>query len=232
MPHWLVTAVLITALWCMDSHAAQYQCPNSSAVTIVGDDTADNDFICASAARAFAFLDRFGLLSERPVTVRMIERPVVSTVGLVYGSYDPYTDQVLLMHFAAIMSLPDVSTLFSDRFDRDDYAGIIAHELTHAMVQDLLAIDPYAGAHEYVVAQEYLAYATQIAVMPEQRKRSLVEKLDVEAWQPGHIISAVYMAFAPHKFAVKSYLHLVGMDDPQPFIASLLKTPGLDIYAP
>ena len=232
MHHWLVSVILIGSLFCIDSDAAVYQCPNLSAVNIITDGVADSDFICTTAEKTFAFLNRFGLLSDRTVTVKLIAQPLHSTLGSVYGGYDPYEDQILLMTFDSIVAQPEVYSLFSDSFDRIEYAGIIAHELTHAMVQDLLHIKPDAMAHEYVVAQEYLAYATQIAVMPDQRKRNLAEKLDVEAWQSGHIINAVYMAFAPHKFAVKSYLHLTSLEDPQGFINILLKTSGLEIYVP
>ena len=228
----LVLALLLLILVCSDSRAEIYRCPKIPFVNIASDVATDNEFVCATAATAFTFLDRFGLFSPQPLSIQMLDQPIASSVGSVYGSYDPYKHQILLMHFDAITTLPDLFTLFSDDFGHDDYAGIIAHELTHAMVQQLLHIKPSAMAHEFVVAQEYLAYAIQIAVMSEERKRQLVVELQVEAWQSGHVISAIYLAFAPHKFAVKSYLHLVGMADPQPFLSYLLHTSGIEIYVP
>ncbi len=212
--------------------AATYQCPNLPFVTIVSTDNTDHSFICATAAKTFTFLEGFNLFHPRPLTIKLVNEPIKSVMGEVYGSYDPYQHEISLMHFNAINNQAKVYSLLSETFDREEYAGIIAHELTHAMVQHLLEISPSAMAHEYVIAQEYLAYSTQVAVMSKQRQQQIANRLKVEAWQSGHMINAFYMAFSPDKFAIKSYLHLVGMDDPQPFITALLKTSGLEMYVP
>lgn len=213
--------------------AAQvYQCPATPEVRIVSSVSTDVDIICQTALKTFSFLDRFHLWSQQPLTVNMVNEPIKTKLASIYGGYNPYRDEILLMHYAAIRALPEAFSIFSENFDTADYAGIIAHELTHAVVQHLLHIDPSRLAHEYVVAQEYLAYATQLAVMPEERRRSVISALNISPWQFGDVISANYMALAPHKFAVKSYLHLTSMEDPHPFISALLKTHGVEMYVP
>jgi len=233
MPHRLVLFCVFLLLAGSGSASAEiYRCQTPSGILVISDNSREVDLICETAAKTFRFLNRFNLYAERPITVRMVKQLISSSGGSVYGSYDPYQDTVLLMRYAAISNLPKVYTVFSETFDEADYAGLIAHELAHAVVQHHLQIEPSALAHEYVVAQEYLAYAAQVAVLPEKRRQTLIEDLDIEPWQPGNVISAYYMAFAPHKFGVKSYLHLMAMEDPRAFISLLLETPGLEIYVP
>ncbi len=233
MPYFMARLFLFLVwVWPTTVAAGPQRCQASSDILVVTEVAAEIELICDTAEKTFRFLKRFKLDAKRPITVMMVDQLVPGSGGSVYGSYDPYQDTVLLMHYAAISRQPQVYTVFSESFDQADYAGLIAHELTHAVVQHHLQIEPSALAHDYVVAQEYLAYAAQVAVLPEKRRRALVTTLDLEPWLSGNVISAYYMAFAPHKFGVKSYLHLMTMDAPRGFIFRLLKTPGLEIYVP
>jgi hypothetical protein len=79
---------------------------------------------------------------------------------------------------------------------------------------------------------EYLVHASQLAVMPENRRNAIIKSMDVGPWESGDAISDIYMAIEPGKFAVKSYLHLTTMAQPKSFIKILLKPNWFDVYVP
>jgi len=82
------------------------------------------------------------------------------------------------------------------------------------------------------VPQEYLAHATQLATMPEERRKKVLTVMDVEAWEGGDSISHIYMALNPGKFAAKSYLHLMSTANPSAFVQILLNNNWFYVYVP
>lgn len=56
--------------------------------------------------------------------------------------------------------------------------------------------------------------------------------MDVSAWESGDVISDTYFALQPGKFATKSYLHLMAVEDPAAFIKTLLKNKWFYINVP
>ncbi len=71
-------------------------------------------------------------------------------------------------------------------------------------------------------AGEYLAHATQFGVLSTQRREEIIKSEDTGPWEPGDEFSVTYMGINTTGFAVKSYLHLTQMTDPQSFIQILL----------
>ncbi len=55
---------------------------------------------------------------------------------------------------------------------------------------------------------------------------------DVGPWESGDSISEIYMGLNPTGFAVKSYLHLTQLQDPQPFIKILLNNNWFYVSVP
>ncbi|NIQ11651.1 MAG: hypothetical protein GWO23_19245, partial [Gammaproteobacteria bacterium] len=75
------------------------------------------------------------------------------------------------------VALPE---MYGEPFDRIHYSGAIAHEIAHAvMLHNLLT------KHISQAPQEYLAHATQLAVLPPDRRKKIVQKMDVGPWEPG-----------------------------------------------
>jgi len=114
-------------------------------------------------------------------------------------------------------------------FDEDHYIGAIAHEISHALFTQNAPLieDKWNNA-----AQEYLAHATQLGVLPEELRKLIIANEGTKAWESGDEISVTYMAFNPAGFAVKSYLHLSQLDNPQKFIDLLLNHKWLYVSVP
>ncbi len=109
-------------------------------------------------------------------------------------------------------------------FDRAHYRGTIAHEVAHAVVQHNRHVSSLSNA-----AQEYLAHATQLAVLPDRRRGQIIRLAGVGPWETDDVISDIYMALAPQCFAVKSYLHLTESKNSRRFLQILLASKWFNV---
>ncbi|MBV1789455.1 hypothetical protein KQ940_15480 [Marinobacterium sp. D7] len=183
--------------------------------------------LCQGAASALRFLEAYGV---KPI--RIIDIDIVDSVSEHYGnkalgSYDVDKGRILLMSMQEMTDTRAVSTLYGQAFDRLHYRSVVAHEVAHALFHQNSPKARLTNA-----AQEYLAYVTQLAVLPAERRQLIIEHAGVSAWESGDSISEVYMAMAPEQFAVKSYLHFSGMTDPAAFVRVLLNVKWFYVYVP
>jgi Family of unknown function (DUF6639) len=183
--------------------------------------------VCSATARALTYLSQFNLRPKRTILFDLTEESIANGGLPAYGRYDSRSDRIELMSYVAIRDKVPNSQMFGEPFDKVHYAGVVAHEVAHAVMQHNLKtvlISP--------MPQEYLAYATQLAVLPESRRQRILKALDVTPWQSGDVISDVYLGIEPDKFAAKSYLHLTALADPTAFVEILLNAKWFYIYVP
>jgi len=207
--------------------ASEHRCVNQPEVLVSSDNQETIAEVCRASERAIRFLAEYGLTPKREIKFSIIEDRIDSHGYIAYGSYDSRSDSIQLMSYASILAGSENPMMYGEPFDRVHYSGAIAHEVSHAVVQHNLLFKPLSTG-----PQEYLAHSTQLAVIPEQRKNAIIRAMDVDPWQSGDAISDIYMAIEPGKFAVKSYLHLTTMNDPQSFVKMLLNAKWFYVYVP
>ena len=86
--------------------------------------------------------------------------------------------------------------------------------------------------HYTNATQEYLAHSAQLGVLSADRRQEIIAASNVGPWESGDSIGIAYMGLNPTGFAVKSYLHLTQLQDPQPFIKILLNTNWFYVSVP
>ena len=222
-----VALMLFPLLYFSLSLAVDLRCGSPGDISIVSSQPTDSAEICAGAEKAIAFLGQFELRPRRPIRIEIVDRPIDENVYVAFGNYDAISDRIRLMSYAAIFSTLKNPQMYGEPFDRVHYSGVIAHEVAHAVIQDYIRDQRYSMA-----PQEYLAHATQLAVMPEERRKTIIKAMDVEPWQGGDSISHIYMALNPGKFAVKSYLHLMSLANQTAFVQILLNNNWFYVYVP
>ena len=227
MPFALFCLSFLSALLTTNVSAHDFRCSGPAAVIIHNEDPGEREAICAAAQSAITYLARFDLFPQRPVVIELVDRSIDSHGDLSYGRYNGNTDRIELMTFSAISSGPAGNEFLEEPFDRVHYAGAVAHEVAHAVVESYLHDHTYSNT-----PQEYLAYATQLAVLPPERRARIVAAMGVGPWEEGDMISTAYMALHPGKFAVKSYLHLTSLSDPRAFVKLLVGTHWYYIQVP
>lgn len=207
--------------------AEEYTCPAQPLVQVDAADAAAAGFVCESADKAIRFLSQYELHPQRTIRIDVVDRQILSEGYDAFGSYDIRSELVTLMSFRAISDQVVKPEMYGEAFDKIHYAGAIAHEVAHAvMLHNLLT------KHISQAPQEYLAHATQLAVLPSERRKNIIQKMDVGPWEPGDAISDIYMAIEPGRFAVKSYLHLTALEKPEDFVQILLKANWFYVYVP
>lgn len=217
----VIARITITALSLMLSYSA-----------FAGDDPCDNPDIevsaqssdvqievCTAAELAINFLSDYGLKLNHPIRIEIVEQPLSHHGYSAYGSYDSRNDLVQVMSPQIIDRSTPSPRIYYQAIDATQYRGIVAHEVAHAMIQQNSHVAPLPIGQS---AQEYLATVTQLSIMPAETRRQIIDSADMGPWETGDVISALYMAIAPEKFAVKCYLHFQQLSAPQTFVQHLL----------
>jgi len=207
--------------------SGQHQCPDQPKVFVATHDESAFSVVCGAAGRAIAFLDQFGLTPKHPIVVFIVEETIDNHGYPSLGLYRSRMDQIELMSYPSIRASSADPMMYGEPFDLVHYSGVVAHEVAHAVIQ------PYIKNRKGgQVPQEYLAHATQLATMPEDRRTRVIKAMKVGPWEGGDEISQMYLALSPGKFAVKSYLHLTTTADPDAWVQLLLNNNWLYVYVP
>jgi hypothetical protein len=196
----------------------RFNCGDNHQVRIIADDDTMIDQVCSGSAAALEFLSRYGLRTDMEISIRIVEGPIDSNGYIALGSYDRQSDEISLMSFLSIMNGP-APQMYGQPFDLEHYRGAVAHEVVHAVFYHN---SKKTKNQKTNATQEYLAHATQLASLSPERRNRIIADSGVGPWESGDSISDIYMALDPRGFAVKSYLHLTQLEDPQPFMKIIL----------
>ena len=177
--------------------------------------------VCTAAELALEFLAGLGIQAKYPVRIVIVEQPLHNLTYSAYGCYDSRSDLVTVMSQQIIHKTSPSPKMFYQPLDQTQYRGIIAHEVAHALIQQNSKVLPLPLG---TAAQEYLATVTQLSIMPPAIRDYVIGTADVGPWESGDIITGDYMAMAPARFAVKSYLHFRQLPDPAKFVDKLLRS--------
>lgn len=209
------------------SLSQELTCPGLPNVAVSPGDKETAVVVCLAAEKALGFLAGYDLTPKRKIRIEVVEEIFDSRGDEAYGSYNSRNDRIQLMSYGAIFQGPEQPLIYGEPFDRVHYAGAIAHEVAHAVVQHNLKFKQISP-----VPQEYLAHATQLAALPTARRAAIIDAMGVDPWVSGDAISEVYLALEPGRFAAKSYQHLTSMSDPASFVDILLNSKWLYVYVP
>jgi len=198
--------------------AETQRCSNPN-IEVSAEHTKIREAVCPASELALNFLARYGLRAKRVVRISVVEQSLQYRSYSACGSYDSRSDLVQVMSPQAIHQTTPSPQMYHQPLDQLYYQGIVAHEVAHALIQQnsLIAPQPVGQA-----AQEYLACVTQLAILPPEKREPVIGDAGVGPWESGDVISSVYMAMAPNRFAVKSYLHFQQHPLPEKFIQEQL----------
>jgi len=225
----IFSLILVPAYFVSPAVAIQYSCEETPGVLISAPNDNMVDHVCNAADRAIRFLGNYKLMPKRSISIEIIKKMIYLDGYWAFGMYNRQSDRILMMSLPVLLDTSRFPEMYNQPFDEEHYIGAIAHEITHAIFQHNSSDieEKWNNA-----AQEYLAHATQLGVLSAQRREEIINSEDSGPWEPGDEISVTYMGFNPTGFAVKSYLHLTQMTDPQPFIQILLNHKWIYVSVP
>lgn len=209
--------------------AHQFSCDEVPGVSVHAPDDKMVDHACDAASRAIELLATYELYPRQRISIEIINKLIYLDGYWAFGMYDRQSNRILMMSLPALLETSRFPEMYNQPFDEEHYVGAIAHEITHAIFHhnSIQIEEKWNNA-----AQEYLAHATQLGVLSVQRREEIIDSEDTGPWESGDEISVTYMGFNPTGFAVKSYLHLTRMTDPQPFIQILLNHKWIYVSVP
>ena len=220
---------LLPTFFASPAFAVQYRCEQAPDVSVSAPDDSMLEYVCGAADRTLRFLGQYQLQPKRAIQVEIIEQQISRGGYKAYGTYDRQSERVRIMSLPALLQSSQSPEMYKMPFDEEHYIGAIAHEMTHAIFhQNAVEVEEKWNN----TAHEYIAHAAQLGVLAADRREWIIDSENTGPWEPGDEISVTYMGFNPTGFAVKSYLHLTQLSDPQPFIKLLLNHKWLYISVP
>lgn len=192
------------------------QCPTGDHV-VAAAGSADAATACRAAADAKAFLRAQGLKTEQPVTIHIVAQLPSDVKNRAFGCYSRQRDRVDILTSTTCTSLSRQAGWFGMPFDRTAYHSVIAHEVAHA-----IASRNFTAANSPWVAQEYVAYVTQLAVLPAARRDAILARQTATAFGKSSDINPYILMLSPEVFAVKAYRHFRAQTDGAAFLRGML----------
>ncbi|TXL67057.1 DUF6639 family protein [Zeimonas arvi] len=169
---------------------------------------------CEAAAAATRFLSGMGLDVSAPIELRIVAALPDGVGASAIGCFvrEQRTAWVLIesecRNPAAVFELPMSKAL---------HRSVVAHEIGHA-----IAGANFSVARPEPVAQEYIAYVTQLATMPPELRNRVLERYPRSSSEgPGHLNGPVYL-MDPSRFAAIAWRHHLGPDGGAAFIRRVL----------
>jgi hypothetical protein len=170
--------------------------------------------------KAISFLKALGLPAEDCLTIKLNDDLPISGTHDLVGTYDPIKKEILILTYSkAKNSLAKSELGQSLEFSEGLWCSFAAHELAHAIIHENHMEKPPSR-----VAQEYIAYVTQLMVMKHEDLEIFLKTFgDVEGYSSIDEMSVTYYFLDPQRFAVKCYLHYLSLKNPAQFVDRLLK---------
>ena len=225
----ILTLIVVPTYFVSPAVAIQYSCEETPGVSVSAPNDKMVNHACDAANRAIKFLANHKVYPQKPISIEIIKKLIYLDGYWAFGMYDRQSDLIFMMSLPTLLETSRFTEMYNQPFDEEHYVGAIAHEITHAIFHH--NSNPIEEKWNNA-AQEYLAHATQLGVLSAQRREEIISSQDIGPWESGDDISVTYMGFNPTGFAVKSYLHLTQMTDPQPFIQILLNHKWIYVSVP
>ena len=207
-----LTAVLCGSV--LAAAPAPARCPEGN-VVIEAADASDFEIGCRGAAAAAEFLAASGLDGGTPIEISFVDvMPDSVAATPMVGCYVRAKNRIYVLTFARCQQrrlAHDVA------IDRPVHMGLVAHEVAHRIVA--------ANVRQVrlsTVAQEYIAYVTMYATMPEIPRERVLRQIPGDGFESDVQINATVYLIDPVRFGAQAYRHYLKPGVGRLFIASVL----------
>lgn len=180
-------------------------------------DAADAEVACLGAADARAFLKANGLNTEESIEIHIVKRLPNRRTVHAFGCFSRELGQVHILSYSVCRDAANSRAIFGLPWDQRLYRSLVAHEIAHAV-----ASRNFAMKQPLWVAQEYIAYVTQLATMPRDLRERIMMRFSQKGFETPAEINPYILMLSPEVFAVKAYRHFVRKENGAAFFRALL----------
>ncbi len=198
------------------ARADRLRCANTSA-TVTFSEPADGETACTGAVDAIAFLEANGFNTGGPIEIHMVTRIPEDKMTGVWGCFDRPHGQIYVLKYSACRGVRQCAGIFGLPTDRDLHRSLVAHEVAHAITSHNPSVENAPW-----VAQEYIAYVTQLATMPPGLRGRVLARFRGEGFETSAQINLTILMVAPDVFAVRAYRHFAKLEKGAAFFRRLL----------
>jgi hypothetical protein len=211
----LVLTAVGSRAWSADTYRPQ-PCAGLS-VDVTGGLPVERSVACEAAGDALTMLARCDVSLHRLLHIEIVD-VVRSPFGTqLFGRFDRATDTVFLSSSADVADFAQNSA-YASLSPADFYRSSIVHEVVHGAMYQNQRREPSTRA-----AQEYPAYALQIASLPTDARETFLRAAAKGSWDDEHFyLNDVILGFDPAYFAANAYRHFVKSRDGCEGLAALL----------
>jgi hypothetical protein len=179
---------------------------------------AQAELICAAARVAADILGKCGMRSVVTVSVVVSDNFFLRSHGMKWGEFLPGSSRVNVLSAAMHGKISRFRFDETEMAAAEHYTGILVHEFTHAIFQELSKeLDLPETAHEYV------AYVVQIGSYSEATRRRILVR-DPPIPSSNLFVFSHFLRLAdPHRFGVAAYAHFDHPDNGCVFLHKVLQ---------
>lgn len=192
---------------------------SDTVVTFTYIDQSDLKCLCSTTAAALGFLESLDLKPANNITINLTTEVPAGQEHHHFGTYDFKKQDVNILSYPEVMAKPaETRKVFGLNLDEELWCSIAAHELAHVVIRS--SMNHQLRTH---TADEYLAYVTQLQGLTPSTRAKIRERFpEVTAYRSTDEMSETYFLLAPNKFALKSYLHFITLEQPKKFIHQMI----------
>lgn len=198
---------------------------SGTGIQVSGWNTDERDRVCSAAAAAIAFFKAAGVAYHADdLTIRPLLPGGDAKDQSAIGRYDAFRNEIFILPYgAAIVESKKHLPAFKLPMSVALWQSVISHETAHAVAEQNFAL----GVHR-PTASEYIAVVVQLATLPPDLQKTILERNDANGFADASEISMLLYEIDPAVFAVMAYRHYAALGDRgADFIARLLRE-GLD----
>ncbi len=210
-------AVLLTGSLNGGTAMANHRPCTNPKVVVALSQSEDCETACTGAIDAISFLETNGFRLAGPINIHPMGGITDEILANAFGYFDSRTERIYVQSFSASQGAVQGLGIFGLPMDRDLYRSIVTHEVAH-----LIAIHNFTMESPPGMAQEYIAYVTQLATMPPGLRDRILANFPGEGFRTSMEISPVIHMLSPENFAVRVYRHFVRAENGAAFFRRLL----------
>lgn len=172
--------------------------------------------ICATADRHLSKIAECGLGLTDRVTVEVVTR-MPPDAAHCWGIYRCEGARVLILDPDTLNSKAAARDIFGGLSGDGLFASILMHELTHAAIAQTIG-----NRHVTLSGHEYIAYALQVASLPEPQRTAYLSAQDLPETPTTDYFNPFILGVQPDKFAALAYAHFTAPENGCGFVGRLL----------
>ncbi len=186
-------------------------------VDVVAGSRREIQLVCATARRTVQLLARSGLRLDSALRVHLVDQIRTEENLRCFGRFHPDERKIEVLGLGPMQETRHACPRYAAISLQAAFRSVVAHELAHALVDQRRPTVPLQRT-----AQEYIAYVSEISVMPPVVRRAFVGAAPAAGISSLDYFSELFLAIDPAGFAVRAWRHFRASKDRHRMLADIL----------